>query len=66
MALERHESGATVVIPVMLRTCDRQDAPFGKLEGLPKDMKPVTAWEDRDAAWTDVAKGIRARAESLK
>lgn len=62
-ALSRHESGGVVVIPVILRQCDWKTAPFGKLKGLPKDMIPVTAWEDRDAAWTDIAAGIRLIAE---
>jgi internalin A len=62
-ALERHESGEATVIPVLLRSCDWKGAPFGKLQGLPKDMTAVTAWKDRDAAWTDVARGIRAIAE---
>ncbi|ETR72570.1 MAG: leucine-rich repeat-containing protein [Candidatus Magnetoglobus multicellularis str. Araruama] len=65
-ALERHESGEAVVIPVMLRSCDWQDAPFAKLQGLPKEMKPVKSWPDRDAAWTNVATGIREVAQALK
>jgi internalin A len=64
-ALERHASSETTVIPVLLRSCDWERAPFGKLQGLPKGMTAITAWNDRDAAWTDVAKGIRATAESL-
>lgn len=63
-ALKRHESEEATVIPVLLRSCDWKGAPFGKLQGLPKDMTPVTAWRDRDAAWTDVATGIRAVAEA--
>jgi internalin A len=59
VALERHEFGEATVVPVMLRTCDWKRAPFAKIQGLPRDMKPVTAWEDRDAAWTNVARGIR-------
>ena len=58
-AMQRHEEGSVQVIPVVLRSCDWQGAPFGKLQGLPKDMKAVTAWADRDAAFTDVARGIR-------
>ncbi len=65
-ALERHASGDAKVIPVLLRSCDWKGAPFGKLQGLPKDLVPVTAWKDRDAAWTDVATGIRAIAEVSK
>ena len=64
-ALERHESGEATVVPIMLRSCDWQDAPFAKLKGLPKDMKAVTTWDDRDTAWTDVTKGIRAVAKAM-
>jgi hypothetical protein len=62
-ALERHAAGRATVIPIILRACDWRSAPFGKLQGLPKDMKPITTWQDRDAAWTDVAHGIRVIAE---
>lgn len=62
-ALERHQAGTATVIPVILRTCDWRKTPFGTLQGLPRDVKAVTAWSDRDAAWTDVATGIRAIAE---
>ena len=57
-ALERHAAGSAVVIPIMLRPCDWQAAPFGKLQGLPKDMKPVISWKSRDAAWTHIAKAL--------
>src|SRR5262245_32505150 len=53
-ALEPHKEGKTVVIPVWLLPCDTEGAPFISLEGLPKE-KPVTKWEDRHAAWTNVA-----------
>jgi internalin A len=62
-ALERHRTKDATVVPIMLRSCDWRTAPFAKLQGLPRAMKPVTGWEDRDAAWTDVALGVRAIAE---
>jgi internalin A len=62
-AMERHTAGEAIVIPVLLRACDWEKAPFGKLQGLPKNVKPVTSWKNRDAAWTDIAKGIRTTAE---
>jgi internalin A len=62
-ALERHAAKEATVVPVLLRTCDWKEAPFGKLQGLPTGMTAVTAWPDRDAAWTDIATGIRAIAE---
>ena len=58
-AIERHDRDEARVIPVILRPCDWQGAPFGKLQALPKDGKPVTSWSNKDRAWTDVAQGIR-------
>ena len=65
-AIERHEAGEVRVIPVILRAVDWKDAPFAKLQAHPKDGEPVTAWADRDAAWLDVAQGIRKAVEALR
>lgn len=51
-------------MPIMLRPCDWEDAPFGNLQSLPSNLSPATAWRDRDEAWTDIAKGLRVIAES--
>lgn len=64
-AMRRHEAGEARVIPVILRPCDWSRAPFSKLQGLPKDAKPVTLWPNRDEAFLDVAKGIRRVAEEM-
>jgi hypothetical protein len=64
-AMERHESKEAVVIPVILRSCEWKGAPFGKLQGLPKDMKPVRDWADRDQAFTNIVLGIRKVVERL-
>ena len=58
-ALERHKAGEARVVPIILRPVDWQIAPFATLQALPTNATPVTSWPDRDAAWTDVAKGIR-------
>ena len=65
-ALERHDAGEALVIPVALRPCDWSGAPFAKLQALPKDAKAVTEWKNRDDAWTDVAAGIRRAVEDLR
>ncbi len=62
-ALERHDNGDARVIPVILRPVDWAGAPFAKLQALPKSARAVTEWPDRDAAFTDVAKGIRKAIE---
>jgi len=64
-AMERHEKGEALVVPVLVRACDWQSAPFGKIHGLPKNVKPVTSWNNLDEAWTDVAKGLRRLIASL-
>jgi TIR domain len=64
-AMERHESGAARVIPVVLRPTDWKGAPFAKLQMLPTDAIPVTKWEDRDEAFLDVIRGIRLAADQL-
>lgn len=62
-AMERHEAGEAIIIPVILRPCDWHYAPFGKLLGTPQDGKPVTLWPDRDEAFLQVAKEVRKAAE---
>jgi hypothetical protein len=64
-AMERHATGEARVIPVILREVDWVGAPFGKLQAMPKNAKPVTKWADRDAAFADVARGIRKAVEEL-
>jgi tetratricopeptide (TPR) repeat protein len=58
-ALERHESGEARVIPIILRPTDWKQAPFGKLQVLPRDGKPMTRWPDLDEAFLDITQGIR-------
>ena len=58
-AMERHEASAARVIPIILRPVVWEEAPFGKLQALPKDAKAVTSWANRDEAFADVVAGIR-------
>jgi energy-coupling factor transporter ATP-binding protein EcfA2 len=65
-ALEHHNQGTARVIPIILRPCDWHSAPFGKLQALPKDAKPVTKWDDPDEAFTHIAQGIRTAVAELQ
>jgi len=58
-ALERQKAGEARVIPVIFRSCDWHHAPFGRLQALPKDGKPVDEWSSRDQALRDVATVLR-------
>src|SRR6266567_2975604 len=64
-AMQRHESGEARVIPVILRPVDWHEAMFGKLKALPRDGKAVRLWPDRDAAFYDIARGIREVIQGL-
>ncbi|MDC7745816.1 toll/interleukin-1 receptor domain-containing protein [Rhizobium binxianense] len=64
-AMERHAAGTAIVIPVILRACDWHGAPFGKLNATPPDGRPITQAVDRDQAFLEVAKAVRAAAERI-
>ncbi len=59
IAIENHESNKSMVVPVIVRPVDWEDAPFAKLQALPTDALPVTSWPNQDEAWLDIAKGIK-------
>ncbi len=64
-ALERHNAGEARVIPVILRPVDWHGAPFGTLQALPADAKPITLWTNRDEAYANVAQGVRRAVEAI-
>ncbi|NMG22152.1 TIR domain-containing protein [Brasilonema bromeliae] len=64
-AMERHEAREARVIPIILKPVDWSDAPFAKLQGLPKNVKAVTTWQDRDEAFLNIAQGIRRVVEEM-
>ncbi|MHA2219834.1 MAG: toll/interleukin-1 receptor domain-containing protein [Candidatus Hodarchaeales archaeon] len=57
-ALDRHEKGDAILIPVILRPCQWKKSPLGKLEALPTDGKPINTWTNIDEATNNVAEGI--------
>src|SRR2546425_8501355 len=60
-AMERHKKGEAYVIPVILRPTIWKGTPFGKLQALPKDAKPVTdrrSWLTEDEALNNVSEHI--------
>jgi CheY-like chemotaxis protein len=70
IAMQRHAAGMATVVPIIVRAVniEAEDAdalPFMKLQGLPTDMRPVTSWPNRDEAWTDVARGLRATVKTI-
>src|SRR5690348_16264575 len=66
IAMARHAKDEARVIPIILRPCEWHETPFGKLKALPRDGKPISLWSNRDEAFLDVAKGIRAVVQRLR
>ena len=59
LAIEKHEKGESVVIPVILRPCDWHDTPFGKLLATPTDGKPVIKFASLDDAFLEITNHIK-------
>src|SRR5215469_2123692 len=67
-AMERHEAGEVVVIPIIVRPVDWRGAVFARLQALPTDGEPITSarWHSPDDALLDVVQGIRNTIEVLR
>jgi hypothetical protein len=65
-AIKRHNDGLARIIPIILRPCHWEPAPFAQFQGLPSGMVPVTKHrlDERDTVWSEIAKGIGLAAES--
>jgi hypothetical protein len=64
-AMERHETGDAVVIPVILHPCDWKNAVFGKLMATPTDGKPVSKHTNLHDAFLDITNAIKAAVSQL-
>jgi energy-coupling factor transporter ATP-binding protein EcfA2 len=65
-ALQRHQAGEAVVIPIILSPVDWKQTPLSTLQTLPRDGLPVTQWNRRDEAWKQIATEIRTVVEALR
>ncbi|MFB4204859.1 hypothetical protein KBTX_03206 [wastewater metagenome] len=64
-ALEKHEEGTAVVIPVILHPCDWHSAPFGRLRATPTDGKPVSMHANQHEALAIIARDVREAANGF-
>jgi TIR domain len=65
-AVRRHMAGEAVVIPVLLRPVEWKKIPLGSLQGLPRNGRPITSWNNLDEAFTQIAKEIGGVIEVLR
>ncbi len=65
-AIRQHEAGDSVVVPIILRPCPWQQAPFAHIQALPKDGRSITEWPNRDSACKNVADNIMTVVNALE
>ncbi len=57
-AMELHQAGAAVVVPVILERCRWDKTPLGDLNALPDKATPLNKWNPRADGWNTVANGL--------
>ena len=57
-ALELHNAGQTVVVPVILKACRWDKTALGTLHALPEKAKPLNEWPLSSAGWKSIADGL--------
>ena len=56
--MERSQNGNAIIIPIILRPTDWRQAPFGRLQSLPRDGRAVTA-SNRKRVFAQTSEEIR-------
>jgi hypothetical protein len=64
-ALRRHEEDGLRILPVHVKSVDLVNLPIRRFQGLPADLRPISAWHDPDEAWLHVAQGVRRLVEEI-
>ncbi|MBL9140097.1 MAG: toll/interleukin-1 receptor domain-containing protein [Verrucomicrobiales bacterium] len=54
------------IVPILLRPVDWSQSWLAKYQALPSNGQAVSIWENPDAAWADVAAGIRRTIDRLQ
>ena len=65
IAMKRHEDGTAHVVPIIMKNCLWQEMPFAKLQALPKNAKPVAAYDLKEDAYTEIAVSINKLVNSM-
>ena len=58
LVLAEREKRPVIIVPVVVRAVDWQRGRLGRFYALPRNGKPVAAWDRADDAWFDVAEGL--------
>lgn len=64
-AMERHNDGSAIIIPVILQPCNWHKMPFGNLKACPKDGKPISKYPNMHDAFLEVTLAVKDAAAKL-
>lgn len=56
--LERYDKNELVLVPVIIRSVLFAATEISKLQGLPRDGKPISMWSNKDEAWISVVQEL--------
>ena len=54
------------VVPILIRPSLWQTSDFAKIQSLPKSKVPVVLWSNANAAFLEIAEGIKQKAENIQ
>ena len=57
--IERHNKQEVFIAPVFLRPCDFESSILSNFQGVPRDAKFISTWDDKDSAFLEVIKELR-------
>jgi hypothetical protein len=64
-AMQRHESGAATILPVIIRPVNWETSPIANLQALPREGRPVTTWPNVDEPLAQVARRVQELANAI-
>lgn len=57
-AVSQHDIGKSIIIPIIVRSCNWEDTILKKVKDFCIDTHPVNTYSDKDTAWTNIIQGI--------
>ncbi len=58
-AIKRYNKREVIIVPIIARICDFESLALHQFQALPTHAKPISTWDDKDAAWLNVLDGLK-------
>lgn len=64
-AVSMHDNGDAVVVPIILDHATWEDAPFGKLQAVPKNARPLSEFDNPSKGWVEIYGSLKNVIEEI-